>query len=76
MQIESRTAQMLPPRHTPQSQSLSDEQNSVVQKGPRSEPSTQRWLAGQEIPLHEVTAQPWLSAPKAPVWQTELLGQV
>jgi hypothetical protein len=38
--------------------------------------STQRWLTGQESPLHEVTTQPWLSAPVPPVWQAALLGQV
>ena len=41
-----------------------------------AELSTQRWLTGQEIPLHEVITQPWLSALDAPVWQTALLGQV
>jgi hypothetical protein len=38
--------------------------------------STQRSLTGQEIPLHELALQPWLSAPAAPAWQTALLGQV
>ena len=76
MQTESRRAQLPPPRHTPQSQSLSVVQPLVAQYGPMLELRTQRWLTEQESPLHEVITQPWLSAPGPPVWHTVLPGQV